>query len=260
MNKRDRTALCRKLNGMLKTVEDAAYSFEPDQDEGRTYILMGYAFRTLDLIGGCISSIQTKQYSSVPILLRSAVESFLFFINTARHDDYHELIFLHSLKESLTLLKKIEEIESLQGYAESQEYLNLREKRQQAIEERRQWRAEYNQKCGHIAKRFEAAGMGELYYSMYSHLCGAAHSDVRALEDFNLTLVSDEWCFVRRAIPNTSFNLYIHVIIDLLVALLNRLNEFFDLGKDNDVNKFREYSETIKDKYAPEPENEEHAN
>lgn len=252
MNKKDRTIIFRKLTHMLKSVKNKISQIQYETDNGRHYCLLGYSHRTIDLMHGTISLISIQRYSSVHVVFRAAFESYIYFINIIKHDSYDKLIVYHTLKEQISLLKKVKYIKFMKT---DEKYIKEKiQKIHTEISKYEIYKQEYQDKFKTVSKRFDAAGLSDAYYSIYPLLCGDSHSDMLAIERTNLVLTGEglNWDFTSTGKYNYNIGTIIYILIDMMVYILAELNEFYDMAWEKDIEAIELEGENIKDNLVPE--------
>lgn len=242
MTKRQMRHLCNQLRRCFKLSERFVKLIEFERNNRRHFAIAGYAIRSLDFFSGAISALSKREYTSVPTITRSGVEAFLYFVNLIKYENYDSLILLKVCKEKLRVSENAEKIEGLRFEVEKQEFKERKAEIEASIESLAEYAEDYKNLCSSIKKRFEAADMGELYLSMYNIFCGESHSDMMAIEGGNMTGDLSDWSFHRCKSPENDTLLYVNVLLDLMLAVPVRLNEFSDLKEEAAL---QEISDTV---------------
>lgn len=236
MTNRQMRHLCNELRRCFNKSEKFFKKVDFEGGNRRHQMISGYAVRTLDLLSGSISTLSKKEYVSVPTVTRACVEAFLLFVNLIVHENYESLIILHVKKERKRALENALIIEDIEQFADREVLSGYIDATQREIDDLAEHMGDYNELCASVKKRFYAAGMGQLYLSLYNLFCGESHSDFIAVEGGNLIGEAQEISFARRNTPTRDILLYVHVLLDLLVAIPVRLNAFLELGEDEEIN------------------------
>ena len=235
MNTRQMRHLCNQLRRCFNSSERFVKAVKYDAHDRRHFAIAGYSIRTLDYFSGTISALSKREYVSVPSITRSGVEAFLYFTNLIKHENYDTLILVGVYKEKLRAAKNAEEIPSLNAETQTNEFMEHKASIQAKIESLSEHMEDYKNLCGSIKQRFEAADMRELYLSMYNIFCGESHSDMISLEGGNMEGDEEAWTFRRRKVPNRDTFLYVNTLLDLLMAIPTKLNEFLKLEREAEL-------------------------
>jgi hypothetical protein len=246
MTKREVRHLCNLLRQCFNTSERFVKKVRFENNNQRHFAIAGYAVRTLDYMSGVISALSKSEYSSVPTITRSGVEAFLFFVNLIKHDQYNHFIHLHLLTYKLRQANDAQQIDGLRAETSTGRFAAHKARVEAEIASLSNYEDGYNRLCSTIKKRFEAADMGELYLSMYSIFCDESHSGMMAVESGNMTGDEFGWFFRRSKSPNSDILLYVHVLLDLLIAIPGRLNDFFELNLESDLETIQELIDNTK--------------
>lgn len=249
MTNRERLQIANQLSRCFNLVESLVKVAPFVRNNRRHYVLAGYSVRTLDFIAGAISCLKHRRYASLPVQLRAAVDSFLFFVNTIIDENYDSLILVHTFKEKLRIARNAERIEALEDVVASDEFQEFRAYYQSKVDDLAEYHTEYNRKCKRIGSRFECAGMPALYWSMYSLLSGETHSDMMAVEHSILHGDIEDWTFRRCQSPTSDSLFFIHALLDLLVAIPRRLNSFLEMGVNDKVSEVEAIVSTLKEDF-----------
>lgn len=147
----------------------------------------------IELLGSACILIREGAAIGIPILLRSALEAYLDFVNLAKDRKYGYHMRAAELKEWLKLLQeaKTEQNPFLAGIANTS---NLdQELSQQGAE------LEELNKDGYAPLRqdqkFDKAGLTPVYKSVYNSLCCYSHNNIRALQSRHFNITPDKTDF-----------------------------------------------------------------
>ncbi len=163
----------------------------------------------------CMSLLENKMYSSIPLLLRSIVEAYIDLVNLSKDKNYYNYIVASYYKEHKRLLKNIlDDPNSNRFFIKSKSMPDLQKKLQDAERDLNQLIAQGYSPLN-IKEKFEKADMSELYGSVYYLLCQEFHNDPKALESRHIDMKNRKvTIFMERSIEE------IHPYIDSLAGVL----------------------------------------
>ena len=224
MTNTQRKKLAAQLKQVLKETENLVSNIQFDQRKPQHYMLSAHAFRILAFLEGANSCIKSKNFISIPVLLRSAYEVMPIIINLIKDKDYYKLIFLHGYIERLKVLKRAQLIENLKERTKTKEYINKIDDIKSKIQILKDYQLTYNNHYKSKKGRFKYAELSEDYTSIYPCLCGETHSDLMAIEANNLKLEDGKWSHVKcRNLEDQDLLLHVHLMLDIIMIILDNL-------------------------------------
>jgi hypothetical protein len=186
---------------------------------------------------------ENKNYSAVPLILRSILEAHIDLIILSNSENYYESISANYHKERIKMLRNI------LNDPERNKYFNSFPNFQQNFTESKEQLEKLKSK-GHkpltIKEHFELANMADLYVSVYALLCQEIHNDLKSLElrHINLELHRIE---LFRERSKKDMLPYVDSLMGVLIVSFQRILVLLKLKEDDNFQnaykmlvKFRE--------------------
>ena len=212
--------------------------------------------RVVELTHSCTILMRGEIISSVPIILRTVLETFADLKNLSADENYVNFmratymkewfrIFKEAQKGGNAYLTRISRIENLnQVYAEHENELN-------------------GLKKNHYTpltpgQRFERAGMVDEYLSIYNFLCSHSHSDIRSLYSRYTRITGDDFTVICFKDPTPhDIALYSTTLCDILTDATVIIHKSLNSGLNSDVATLNSEWEELKSKLLTKNQEEE---
>lgn len=231
--------LCNQLRDCFHSTEQFVQSIEFDAHNLRHIGVTLYATRTLDYLSGVITTLSRKEYTSIPVLTRAGLESFVWFLYIIRHENSPSVVCLHDLYQKNNVLNKAtEELASIRGESvdEIQAWI---ERHKSNIEELSDVEAEYKKTCGSIFERFRSVNLEKYYRAVYALLSAESHSCLSAVEKGNLNTYDSCPSVQSCKYVNSRTLLCVQILLDLFENIPKQLDRFLELNRNKDIERIR---------------------
>ena len=171
-------------------------SINENDDSNKIYI--GTYFSTqIDYSKSIVNLIKSKSYVAIPPVFRSLLEAHIDLINLCHHNDYHLILIGINIQQEIRDLKNLFKEPDNPFLAHSlKEEKNIgseiKELKSKLNTIKGLVNKKYDDNIFQIRKRFELAGMGPTYNSIYRTLCSHTHNDLYRVETRHLDITDKE--------------------------------------------------------------------
>lgn len=257
MHNKKRNNLCKEIAKAISKAQRFVEGIRHDPDNATHFSIDAYAKRTLDLFNCSNACLRTKSYSSIPILLRAALESYAIVVNLVVDKSFIWVLELHQLKEKQNMIKRAKSLDELETETQSKEYLDFDRQVNETIklyniciiDGKIDVFKDYKSKMERVKMRFQNAQLNHLHDVGYFLLCQDAHSNMLSIEKLQLTAKQKEWKFHLSSRFTSNVYLYFAAILDLVHGIPKRMHEYFNQGDSKELEQLKSFCESIKSNY-----------
>ncbi len=232
-------------NTIDKSIEYSA-ELTFDKTNSQHFLLICLYMRIIELSYSCAILMKNRIVSGVPILLRTAIETFADFRSLSKDGNYANVMQASYAKEWLRLYG--EAIEGNNPYlGKISEMVNLKQTYEESKTE-----LEELKKKGYLAlthrERFGKAGMTSEYLSIYNNLCSHSHSNIRSLLDRHTHIEGNDFKIMFFKEPEKhEIDLYSIDLCDRVIEASLTTHSFFDSGLLSKIETVHKEWESLKE-------------
>ncbi|MCF8078928.1 MAG: DUF5677 domain-containing protein [Desulfobacterales bacterium] len=140
----------------------------------------------IELTGSACILIKEGVGIGIPILLRSAVEAHLDFVNLLENHTYGYMLRASELKEWIKLLKESKGglnpfLKDISDFPDTEKTLEKWEQEQEDLQKK-------GYRALSVYEKFDRANLEPVYRSVYNILCCYSHNNLRALKDRHVNI------------------------------------------------------------------------
>lgn len=212
----DRDYLRNQLAGIISLIHQSIFEAPVDANKKQELFMTTLLCSIVENASSIVELLKNEIYTGIPVLVRNSLEAHIDLKNLFVDDEY--------FKDMITSFSKQEErffgnANKDNSYFETIIGLDEFAKREKKYEEFvKQHVKSHKSKMPSVLKRFESAGEGDMYYSVYNQLCRDSHNSLDALVERHIKLTENQCHIVLyRRINDAKFFMYIHAMAAMLI-------------------------------------------
>ena len=194
----------------------------------------------IELTGSACILVQETIGIGVPILLRSAVEAHLDFVNLAKDRCYGYRLRSSELKEWIKLLEESMDgknpfLKEISEFPNTNEILNNWEQEKQDLKSK-------GYKPLSVYDKFDKADLEPIYRSVYNILCCHSHNNLRALQARHVNISKEMDDFSVELYPPINFDRilpYIDNFCGILISATEAIHHLLETNCTNEIEELK---------------------